>query len=90
MIVDFIMGILEWVVDLLPDWEPLGIAIEYLEGLLSLGFIQDALGIMKWLDHYLPVGNAVDLLGFTIVFLGIGWVYSSLMWVWRNLPGKAT
>lgn len=90
MIVEFIMWLLAWVIELLPDWTPLGIASDYVANLVAIGFVSDALGIMMWLDHYFPVGEAMDLLGYTILALGIGWAYSGIMWIWRNLPGKAT
>jgi len=84
------MSVLGWVIELLPEWSPLGIASEQIADLLDLPVISSALGIGKWLDHYLPVSEAVTLLGYTLTALGIGWVYMGLMWVWRNLPGKAT
>jgi hypothetical protein len=90
MITEFLMYLIMLLVGVLPDWTPLGIASEYVENLMEVEFIQSAIGIARWLDHYLPVETALDLLGYTIVILGLGWAYSGIMWLWRNLPGKAT
>jgi len=90
MIVEFLMGILAWVVGLLPEWSPLGLASSYVEDFFDIGIVSDAMAIFGWLNHYVPVDVAVTLLGYSLIALTIGWTYTGLMWVWRNLPGKAT
>jgi hypothetical protein len=90
VITGLLMLILTWLVGLLPAWNPIGWSSEYVVGLLDVPIIGDAIGMMLYFNHYAPVSEALGLLGVTLAALVIGQVYGALMWVWRNLPGKAT
>lgn len=90
MIVDALMGILQWVVDLLPEWSPLGWLPDTIGDLQALPVVGTAIGALAWLDHYAPVSEMFYLLGIAATVLAASAVYRGVMWVWRNLPGKAT
>jgi hypothetical protein len=84
------MWLLALVVGVLPEWNPIGFASEYVVGLLDVPIIGNAIGMMLWFDHYVPVSEALSLAGITLTVMVVAQVYGVIMWVWRNLPGKAT
>ena len=91
MIVDALMWILGWLVYLLPDWSPLGGVLDAaLDDVLDLPVIGEMLSGLAWLDHYLPVTEGFAVLTLTATAWLAMQAYQSAMWVWRNLPGKAT
>ncbi len=90
MITDFIMQILSWLVFLLPSWAPLGWLDSKIDTFAALPPVASAIGFMGWVDHYVPVSEMFIMLSLALTVMVAAQVYSGIMWVWRNLPGKAT
>jgi len=90
MITEALMAVLSWVIDLLPSWTPLGWLPDVIDDVRALPVVADALGFLAWVDHYAPVSEMFYLLGIAITAMAAIQVYKGVMWVWRNLPGKAT
>ena len=90
MIGDFLIGVVTFVVGLLPEWSPLGGLDTLVSDAKSLPVVGDVLDFMGWADHYVPVSEGLALAGVAVTVLVAAQVYAVLMWVWRNLPGKAT
>lgn len=90
MITGALMSILGWVVSLLPSWSPLAFIPDYIYDLRTFAVVDDALGFLAWADHYIPVSHLWYILSLAITIMIASQVYNAVMWVWHNLPGKAT
>jgi hypothetical protein len=84
------MQLLGWVISLLPDWSPLAFLPDVIDDVAALPVVAAALGFLSWFNQYAPVAEMFSLLAIAGTALLAIQAYKVVMWVWHNLPGKAT
>lgn len=89
MIADLLLGLLDAVINLLPGWTPVLIDNAWITDLFDLMPI-DFSTYLVWADAYVPLREAIDVVGILLLLYAAVWLYRLIVWVYSKIPFKAT
>jgi len=86
MLMDWVIEGITWLLGLFPRWDPFPDFSSTVQSWYDLPVIGDGLEVMSYLDHFVPINEAVQLVGLTVTFLGFYLAWWTFNWIWRALP----
>ena len=86
MILDWLLDAIGWVISLFPAWDPVPDFASTVQDWYDLPVIGDGLSVLAYLDHFIPVSEALSIVGLMVAFLGLWLLWYAMVWIWKALP----
>jgi len=86
VIITWLLAAISWMIGLFPAWDPVPSFATTVASWYALPVIGDGLEVMAYLDHFVPISEALSIVGLMVTFMGLWLLWYIVNWIWKALP----